>query len=42
MSPLGAESLNSSVRMSIGASGGSDVNSGWSRSVVPAMRSVTR
>ena len=41
-SPLGAWSLNSSVRMSSDGSGGSDVNSGCSRSVVPAIRSVMR
>ena len=42
MSPLGAWSLNSSVRISSVPSGGSDVNSGCIRSVVPFMRIVTR
>ena len=42
MSPLGAWSLNSSVRMSSVCSGGSDWNCGCSRSVVPAMRMVMR
>jgi hypothetical protein len=41
-SPPGVVSLKSSVRISSGGSGGSEVNSGCIRSVVPAMRRVTR